>query len=82
MTSPMVPEIYKNVTSKAVRIGRHVIIGASSVVLPGVELAEGSAFGSFSLIKDDTEPWSINVGKDRKKDLLKLEESMMDKAER
>lgn len=80
MTNPMIPDKYKNVQSEPVYIGKHVIIGSTSVVLPGVKIAEGSSFGSFSFINRNSEEWSINVGipfkkiKKRKKDLLKLEE--------
>lgn len=62
MTNPTIPDAYKNVQSEKVTIEKHVIIGATSVVLPGVTLAEGSAFGSFSLINESSKPWSINVG--------------------
>ena len=71
-------------TNPMVRIGRHVIVGATSVVLPGVILQEGSAFGSFSFITQDSEEWSINVGipakkiKDRKRNILELEQKMME----
>lgn len=83
MTNPMINEKYKNVQSEHVHIGRHVIIGATSVVLPGVHLKEGSAFGSFSLIKSDSEAWSINAGipckkvKERRRMLLGLEKQML-----
>lgn len=83
MTNPMVPDEYKNVISKPVYIERHAIIGSTSVVLPGVKIAEGSSFGSFSFINRDSVPWSINVGipfkkiKERSKELLKLEEKLM-----
>lgn len=79
MTNPTVPGEYKDVDSRPVHIESNVIIGSTSVVLPGVHLAQGSAFGSFSLIKRDSEPWSINAGipakkiKDRSRKLLDLE---------
>lgn len=79
MTNPLIPEDFKNIMHEKVIINRHVIIGASSIVLPGAILNEGAAFGSFSLIKGIIEPWTINVGipcktiKMRKKDLLELE---------
>lgn len=79
MSNPMIPEKYKKVVSKPVKIGKHTIIGASSIIMPGVELAEGGSFGAFSFINKNTESWSIYVGipckkiKNRKKDLLELE---------
>ncbi|WP_281725742.1 acyltransferase [Lachnoclostridium phocaeense] len=82
MTNPMVPEEYKKVTSLPVYLRKHVIIGASSVILPGVELKEGSSFGSFSLINQGSEEWSINVGipckkiKDRERNILQLEQKL------
>lgn len=83
MTNPMIPDEYKNVLSAPVHIGRHAIIGSTSVVLPGVTIAEGSSFGCFSFINRSSEPWSINVGipfkkiKDRSKNLLELEKSFI-----
>ena len=62
MTNPMVPDQYKNVQSEPVYIRKHVIVGASSVILPGTELKECSAFGCFSMINHDSEAWSINTG--------------------
>jgi galactoside O-acetyltransferase len=79
MTSPLIPDYYKNIKSSPVYIGKHVIIGSTSVILPGVTINEGSAFGSFSFINRDSEPWSINVGipfkkiKDRSRNVLELE---------
>ena len=64
MTNPMVPDEYKAVKSAPV---------------PGVDLKEGSAFGSFSFINRDPEPWSMNAGiparkiKERSRNLLELE---------
>ena len=61
------------------KIGRHVIVGSTSVILPGVTLPEGSAFGSFSFINHDAEPWSLNTGipfkriRERNRDVLELE---------
>lgn len=80
MTNPMIPDEYKFVQSERVSIGKHVIIGSTSVILPGVVLAEGSAFGSFSLINRDSDAWSVNAGipfkkmKDRSRRLLEKEE--------
>lgn len=79
MTNPMIPDEYKNVKSAPVKIRKHVIIGSTSVVLPGVELKEGSAFGAFSFINRDSREWTLNAGipfkiiRERKKNILELE---------
>ena len=79
MTNPTVPDEFKQVTKKSVFIGRHVIVGAHSVILPGVHLSEGTAIGAMSMVTKDTSSWSIYFGipakrlKSRKKDALKLE---------
>lgn len=80
MTNPMVPAKYKpGSISSPVRIGKHAIIGCSSVVLPGVTVAEGTAIGSMSLCNRSTEEWSMYVGiparkkGERRKDILELE---------
>ena len=84
MTNPMVPEKYKNVASAPVYIGKHAIVGSTSVIMPGTKLEEGSAFGAFSFIDHNPEPWSINVGipfhkmKDREKKILELEKNMIE----
>ena len=87
MTNRMIPDKFKNVKSAPVYIGKHAIIGASCVVLPGVRIAEGSSFGSFSLINSDSEEWSINVGipahkmKERSRELLNMEQKFMKEME-
>jgi len=79
MTNPTIPSNYTNVQHDTVFIGKHVIVGCGSIVLPGVILADGVAVGALSLISTDCKEWSIYVGnpakkiKERKKDLLKLE---------
>lgn len=82
MTNPTVPAEFTNVTHADVTIGRHVIIGAGSVVLPGVTLEEGVAIGALSLISKSCKAFGIYSGvpakrlKDRKKDLLNLEAAL------
>ncbi len=83
LTNSTIPAKYKNEFTSAVFIRRHVIIGASSVILPGVELAEGCSVGAMSLVLKSIEAWTIVCGvpakklRYRKKDLLKLEEQYL-----
>ncbi|MGI6586254.1 MAG: acyltransferase [Lutisporaceae bacterium] len=79
LTNPTVPSKYKAITEGEVRLGKHVIIGTNSTILPKVAIGEGCSVGANSLVIKDLEPWGIYVGspvkkiKDRKKDLLDLE---------
>lgn len=83
MTNPMVPEVFTNVTHADVVIGRHVIIGSGSVVLPGVILEEGVAVGALSLVSKGCKKFGIYFGvpakriKERNRDLLMLEQEFM-----
>ncbi len=84
MTNPTVPAEYKKETKKTVSIERHSIVGAGSIIMPGVHLSEGTSVGAMSLIRKSTEAWSIYLGnpakkiKDRKKDLLELERAYLE----
>ncbi|ENO77391.1 acetyltransferase [Thauera sp. 27] len=81
LTGPTVPSEFTNVKHADVFIGRHVIIGAGSVVLPGVVLEDGVAIGALSLVTKRCEAFGIFSGvpakriKERKKNLLEMEKS-------
>lgn len=80
LTNPTVPDRYKRETKSPVLIKRHSIVGAGSLVFPGVTLEEGTAVGALSMVTKSTEPWSVYFGipakrvKARKQDLLTLEQ--------
>ncbi len=84
LTNPTVPAEYKNESKRSVTLGRHVIVGAGSIVFPGVEVAEGCSVGAMTLVSKSTEPWGVYVGnparrvKERKKDLLDLERKFLE----
>ena len=79
MTNPTVPHTYTRVTQADVFLGKHVIVGSGSVILPGVVLEEGVAVGALSLVKQKCDAFGIYAGnpaqrvKERKRDLLDLE---------
>lgn len=62
MTNPTVPHPYRIPKRSFVRIGRHAIIGANAVILPGVEIGEGAVVGACSLVTKSCEPWTVNFG--------------------
>ena len=79
MTNPTIPEKYKKVISAPVYIHKHVIIGSTCVILPGVIIGEGCAVGSLSFINASLSPWGVYAGipcefiKERSKALLEEE---------
>jgi galactoside O-acetyltransferase len=87
LTNPTVPIKYKNIISGEVVLERHVIVGAGSVILPKVTLKEGSSVGAMSLVTKSTKEWTIYAGiparvlKERKKELLKLEQKFIRETE-
>ncbi|HHF0488588.1 acyltransferase [Vibrio diabolicus] len=84
LTNPTVPAEFKNEIKREVVISRHVIVGAGSIIMPGVILNEGTSVGAMSLIRKSTDSWSIYLGnpakkiKDRKKHLLQLEKKYLE----
>ena len=62
LTNPTVPSKYLNVKIGDIILEDHVLIGATSVVLPNVILKEGSCIGALSLVKTNTESWQMYAG--------------------
>ncbi|TCD46991.1 acyltransferase [Chlorobium sp. N1] len=87
LTNPTVPDEYKRERKLRVVLGRHVIVGAGSIVFPGVSIAEGCAIGALSLLQDSTEPWGVYAGRpavrvnERRRKLLELEAGLLLKDE-
>lgn len=84
LTNPMLPQKYKpGYICKPVRIGRHVVCGAGTIILPGVTLHEGVAVGAASLVTRDCKEWNIYGGnparilKPRSRDVLELEQRFL-----
>jgi len=83
MTNPTVPSEYTDVTHADVLLGKHVIVGSGSVILPGVTLEDGVAVGAISFVNRNCEAFGIYVGnparrvKERKRGLLVLEQQFM-----
>lgn len=62
MTNPTVPEHLTGVEHRDIIIGRHVIVGCASVLIPGAAIEDGVAVGAISLVKDRLVTNSIFAG--------------------
>jgi galactoside O-acetyltransferase len=63
IATPLVPAEFKGgVEHGEIEIGRHCIVGAGSVVLPKVKLADGASVGALSLVKKDLKAWTLYAG--------------------
>jgi galactoside O-acetyltransferase len=82
MTNPCLPDSVTNTIHKDVVIGKHVVIGSNSVVLPGVILSDGCCVGAMSLVNKSIDGPYVMVGipakkvKDRKLNIFKLEKTI------
>ncbi|MBA7604222.1 dTDP-4-amino-4,6-dideoxy-D-glucose acyltransferase [subsurface metagenome] len=53
---------YRNVSCEDVTLGRHVHVGAGSIILPGVTIGDGCSVGAGSLVTRDLPEWTICYG--------------------
>lgn len=61
MTNPTIPDEFKKVAHGPVILGKHVIVGVGSAILPNVEIADGSGVAALSLVKQNV-PKGVIVG--------------------
>jgi galactoside O-acetyltransferase len=79
LTNPTVPAEYKEERKAPVHLGRHCIVGANSLIFPGVLMADGCSLGAMSMLTKSTTPWGVYFGiparrvKERKRELLEHE---------
>jgi galactoside O-acetyltransferase len=62
MANSTIPVPFRLPKRTFVHISKHAIIGANSVILPGVTIHEGAAIGAGSVVTKDCEPWTIYTG--------------------
>ena len=78
MTNPTVNKDYKKKKETSIIIGKHSIIGANSIILPGGSIDDFSALGSMSMLTKKVKKFEIYFGipakklKDRSKKILNI----------
>jgi acetyltransferase-like isoleucine patch superfamily enzyme len=83
LTNPTLPRHLIGGPAGRIHLGKHVIVGAGTVILPDVTIGQGSSVGAQSLVKRSLEEWGIYAGspvqylRPRKKDLLLLEQEYL-----
>jgi acetyltransferase-like isoleucine patch superfamily enzyme len=83
LTNPTLPKHLIGGPAGPVILGRHVIVGAGTVILPNVTIGCGSSVGAQSLVKKSLPDWGVYAGNParllgpRKKDLLELEREVL-----
>jgi len=77
LTNPTIPLEYRYRTKcMEIYFGKHAIVGAGSIILPGAHIEKGVSVGAISLVVKPTEPWGMYFGspakriKDRSKNIL------------
>jgi len=84
MTNPCVPMEYRHVRQKAIYLGKHVVVGTNSVILPGAYLDEGCSVDAMSLVMGRLGAFGMYAGipakrvRDRSRKFLELKKSFLD----
>jgi len=60
--NPTIDNKYRNVITDEVKIGKFSIIGANSVILPGVIIGEGVSVAAGSVVTRSLQDWGIYFG--------------------
>jgi len=62
LAGPMIPQEQRGLRAAPIRLERDTMVGANTVVMPGVTIGEGAIVGSNSVVTRDIPPWTIAVG--------------------
>ena len=62
LIGPIHPEELTNVTGGQVVLRQYSQIGAHSLIFPNIEIGEGCVIGACSMVRHDTDPWTIYAG--------------------
>ena len=62
MANATIPDAYRDATDAPVAIHAHALIGAGSILLPGVTIGASACVGAASLVKADVAPFDMVAG--------------------
>lgn len=67
LSNPTVPKSFRKIISGPIHLGTASLVGANSVILPGIETGVGSSIGALSLVNKDVPDGWIVAGSPVKK---------------
>ncbi|MFC2175544.1 acyltransferase [Bacteroidota bacterium] len=82
MISPMVPDELTQLESGKVVLEKFAQVGAGSVIMPNLVLAEGTVIAAMSMVKRSTQSWGIYGGcpaeflKNRNRNIIELSKNI------
>lgn len=82
LTGSAVPLPFTGGDAGPVVLNKHAIIGANTIIMPNINIAEGTSVGACSMVKQDTQNWSVYAGspaqflKKRSRNLLSFENNI------
>ncbi len=86
LTNPCIPSEFWHPKRGKVVIGKHALLYANVVVVPGVEIGEGAVVGAGCIVRKNLPPWGVYAGEqcDRVKPrnpaaILELEAQMVER---
>ena len=62
MANATVPELYRGAANAPVSVRAHAMVGAGSILLPGVTVGESACVGAASLVKTDVAAFDVVAG--------------------
>lgn len=63
-----IDEKFRNLTKGDITLDDFAIIGANSVLLPGIHIGEGAAVAANSVVTRELNPWGVYIGNKRVKE--------------
>lgn len=89
LTNPTVPARFRSTAVVGrVQIGKHVVVGSGSVILPDTVIGSGAAVGAMTLVNRDVPEWTLVAGSpfrkigDRTREIIEKLERELEEEER
>jgi dTDP-4-amino-4,6-dideoxy-D-glucose acyltransferase len=77
LTNPTVDDDLRNEKFGPVRLGRHVVVGTGSIILPNVTIGTGASVGALSLVQTSLPDFTVSSGNPAKPILPRDREQLL-----